>query len=268
MPVMPTPGGDRKRWRVVRQEVRLDAAGLCPRFRPSPAVPFPTHVVVYDVRPDGWSERGELISVSSAEERAWADARRTYLRTLSRALEQLYRAHGGRGHVEVHLPGGWTGTGLRAPRRWPGWRKRAAARSERAQRAFLEQAAAAEQLYRPVRKRIKRCVRAARLEEKQRLKNLRRELTQQHRLRRKVWIVWDGAACAAVEQECKVQGVTATFGEWWDAVTAGRWRSDLAQGTWVTCAVPDPDTRPARTEARPHSHYHSYSGTIPTSGTF
>ncbi|WP_437022610.1 hypothetical protein [Streptomyces sp. enrichment culture] len=135
---------------VRREEVPLDAEKLCgARFVPADP-PFPRHVAVYRInRP--W---GDPLDCAQDERDRWAEAERAFLDAVSAALEELYRAHGGRGtQVDLHAGSGvWSH--LPAPLPLPGRRRRLAARSAAAQRAFLERLEQAERAYRPVRKEI------------------------------------------------------------------------------------------------------------------
>lgn len=329
---MTTRGADGERRRVARRRMRLDPEDLCAaRFVPDPDVALPAEVVVYDVQPDGPMTWGEPVTVPAAEGRAWVEARHTYLEALSRALEQLYWAHGGRDvDVDVLLLGHRRSKGLRAPLHLPGWRRRAAERSTTAQRAFLDRLTAADEVYRPVRERIE----AARAEDERRVEELRLEELRQgqelaerrrrlmevadrpvwafvtvgevHLVRRvdvpptepvpdddtaadreplsavqleaalvgprvhrnQRWLVWDRAACEAVERECAARGAPVWFGPWWDSITTGPWwRTAWEESAWVTRAAPRPDDRPDRPDSR-QGHFHSYSGTIHVSGMF
>ncbi|MEU6238302.1 hypothetical protein [Kitasatospora sp. NPDC047058] len=259
--------------------VRLDAQRRCGgRFEPVASVELPEVAQVYRISPS-W---GEAVPCSAAEQERWEEAARAYLTSLSRALEELYRAHGGSAAgVKVDLvesSGFWHGLG--APRRWPGWKRRAVERSERAQRAFVAEAERAAEAYRPVREELDR--RVAEQREVRRQAQLARE--QEARRRRavleevaaqRVWrytvdgaevrvgqvgagpvgdsadepqdpltareledalfalagepgavaaqFRWDDAARAAVEEECRAQGVTVAFGQWWREVTRHGW---------------------------------------------
>ncbi|MFD0279617.1 hypothetical protein ACFVHB_37795 [Kitasatospora sp. NPDC127111] len=137
--------------------VRLDARRRCGgRFEPVASVRVPEVAQVYRISPS-W---GEAVPCSEAERGRWEEAARAYLTTLSRALEELYRAHGGSAAgVKVDLVDGsgfWRVLG--APRWWPGWKRRAVERSERAQRAFVAEAERAAEAYRPVREELDRRV--------------------------------------------------------------------------------------------------------------
>lgn len=193
--------GDSQVW-LYRDNVRVDAEKLCgARFVPVASLPFEDHVVIYRIR-HGW---GEAVSCSKAESERWADAARTYLDTLSRALEELHRDHGGRrARVEVDLYRGerqWQH--LLEPFPWPGWRRRVAARSEKAQRAFLARAELAAEEYRPVREEIERRIEEACAERRAANVARRREAERQRGVlqrvaSRRLWVCVDRADASAV----------------------------------------------------------------------
>jgi hypothetical protein len=135
------------------EKIRLDARKLCEaRFVPMPSVRCPESVEAYRAG----HGRGDPLRCSQAERERWEAATRDCLDALSRALEDLYRAHGGRvGKAKVDLyTGGRSWSHIPGPRHWPGWRRRLAERSEQAQLAFAEAVRRAEEEYRPVREEI------------------------------------------------------------------------------------------------------------------
>lgn len=141
--------------RVSRDDIRFDVEKLCEkRFVPAVSVQCPRSVTVYRVRPKGgW---GDALPCSQADSERWDAAARTCLDSLSRALEDLYRAHGGRKCTVDLRAGSRSWRVLAPPFPWPGWRKRMAKRSEQAQRAFAAAVQRAEEEYRPVREEIAR----------------------------------------------------------------------------------------------------------------
>ncbi|WP_406110745.1 hypothetical protein [Kitasatospora purpeofusca] len=171
------------------ENVRLDVAGIGgAAFRPDPSAALPERVEVYRVL-DG---RGEPLPCTPAEHERWELAAVACLGRLSRALEDFYRAHGGT-TVEIDLV---TGRGIRygigRPRRWPGWERRAAERSARAQHVLALEVGRAVEEYRPVRAEIalrvaeERAARRAATEAEQRAARHRRTVLDELALRR-VW---------------------------------------------------------------------------------
>ena len=262
--------------------MHLDAERLCgSRFVPVASLPFEDRVVVYTAT--SW---GEYVSCSKAEADRWVDTAHTYLDTLSRALEKLQRDHGGGGKAKVNLGGSRTWQPPLKPFPWPGWRRRVANRSEKAQRAFLARAELAAEAYRPVREELdrrleegraaRRAAAEARRREKERRRGVLQEMASRH-----IWVCvdradaspvfvyrldapppdpvpdldesgsepltvgeleavlqgstreggiqrqiqWDPRAGAAVEEECREQGLDMTFAVWWESVTDGRWKT-------------------------------------------
>ncbi|MFJ8430859.1 hypothetical protein ACIQ9P_06125 [Kitasatospora sp. NPDC094019] len=145
---------------VSLDRVRLDVAAIGgTRFRPDPAVVLPERVEVYRIL-DG---RGEPLPCTPAEHERWESAALACLDRLSRALEDFYWAHGGT-RIEIDLA---TGRGVRwgigRPRRWPGWERRVAERSARAQQVLALEVGRAVQEYRPVLEEIALRVEAERV---------------------------------------------------------------------------------------------------------
>ncbi|WP_112469182.1 hypothetical protein [Streptomyces triticisoli] len=141
--------------KVSRVDVRFDADELCgARFVPTASVRYPESIEVY--RMGARYAWGDVLSCSRADLERWDAAVRDCLDSLSRALEDLYRAHGGR-NCKVNLYArerNWTH--IAGPRHWPGWQRRLAERSEQAQLAFAAAVQRAEEEYRPVREEIAR----------------------------------------------------------------------------------------------------------------
>ncbi|WP_461009610.1 hypothetical protein [Streptomyces capparidis] len=138
---------------VHKEKVLLDAEKLCGvRFVPAGPPPFPRHVAVYRIN-HSW---GDPLDCAQDERDRWAEAERAFLGALSAALEQLYRAHGGRGALVNLYSDSRAWSRLPAPLPLPGWRRRLAARSAAAQRVFLERLEQAERAYRPVCEEIER----------------------------------------------------------------------------------------------------------------
>jgi hypothetical protein len=77
---------------VAHTQVRLGADDLCRPRCVRYAVPVPEHVVTYRVG-RSW---GLPVTGTPVEGDAWEAAARTYLDEVSRALEELCRAHSGR----------------------------------------------------------------------------------------------------------------------------------------------------------------------------
>lgn len=149
---------------VERRAATLDAEKLCgPRLVALERGGWP-EVLVYLVE----ARWGDHIAATSAEATAWAAAADSFLDTVSRHLEALYRAHGGaRRNVEVNLRDGsrrWSH--LRLPYRMPGWRRRMAERSHIAQREFMAGVERAAQVYQPVREEIERRIEVVRAEQR------------------------------------------------------------------------------------------------------
>ncbi|MFB8236528.1 hypothetical protein ACFC58_08235 [Kitasatospora purpeofusca] len=174
---------------VSLENVRLDVAEIAGRaFRPDPSAALPERVEVYRIL-DG---RGEPLPCTPAEHERWELAALACLDSLSRALEDFYRAHGGT-RIEIDLA---TGRGLRygigRPRRWPGWERRAVERSARAQQALALEVGRAVEEYRPVRAEVAlrvaeaRAARRAAMEAEQRAARHRRAVLDELALRR-VW---------------------------------------------------------------------------------
>ncbi|MET9800461.1 hypothetical protein [Streptomyces sp. NPDC006368] len=134
-----------------RENVRLDAEELCgARFVATASVRCPESFEVYRVG-RSW---GDSLRCSPEDRERWDTAARDCLDALSRALEDLYRAHGGR-KGEVNLYKGTRGwSHITEPRHWPGWRRRLVERSEQAQLAFAAAVRRVEEEYRPVREEI------------------------------------------------------------------------------------------------------------------
>ena len=171
----------------MRQElVRLEVESLCgPRLAPVADVDLPEHVAVHRVTT--WA--GDDLPCSAAEAQVWDDAARGCLDVVSRALERLYRAHGGT-QAQVDLANGtrsWRH--LTPPSRLPVLRQRAAQRSADAQREFAAEVEAATAAYRPVHERIATLVEESRaaLQAAQ----LRRTQVVQEAARRRCWVVRD-----------------------------------------------------------------------------
>ncbi|WP_406193745.1 hypothetical protein OH807_03500 [Kitasatospora sp. NBC_01560] len=136
---------------VRRDDVRLDAERRCAgSFEPVAAVELPEQVEVYRIG-DG---RGEPVACSGAERVRWSKAAATFLAAVSRALEELYRAHGGAAAAFDLDRGTGAWRAVPPPRHWPGWRRRAVDRSAAAQRAFLTEVQRAAEAYRPVREEV------------------------------------------------------------------------------------------------------------------
>ncbi|WP_157862365.1 hypothetical protein [Wenjunlia vitaminophila] len=158
-----TGSGETVRVSLDEDRVALDAAKLCgARFVPVASAPLPGHIVVF--RPWKIGRYGG-ISCTEAQRVRWQAAARRYLDAVSRALEELHRAHGGRrASVDLyHRVRSWATPGEPFP--WPGRRRRTAARSARAQQVFLERLEHAAQEYRPVREEIEALVAAHRAEQ-------------------------------------------------------------------------------------------------------
>ncbi|MGV9271097.1 hypothetical protein ACWDRR_41415 [Kitasatospora sp. NPDC003701] len=264
--------------------VQLYAQRRCgERFEPVPSLRIPEVAQVYRFTP-GW---GEPVPCSEEERARWEAAASTYLAALSRAVEELYRGHGGReAHLRVDLE---RGTGawrtLTPVRRWPGWRRRAVERSESAQRAFVAEAERAGEAYRPTREEIDRRLAEQRAAREAALLARRREAESRRAVldavaARRVWrygaeaggspvridradrrpasgdptggapegqelltaveledalralpgaqdgtteLWWDEPSCAAVEEECRAQGVPVGFAQWWGEVARYVW---------------------------------------------
>ena len=273
---------------VARTEVHLRADSMCRPRWVRYAVAVPEHVVAYRIG-ERW---GLPVTGTPVEADAWEAAARTYLDEVSRALEELYRAHGGRS-VRLDLVAEerrWRE--LSYPLSWPGWQRRWARRSKRAQREFVDRIGRAAQVYGPVRAEVARRYEEADAERaaEERALAEAEELRRQERVRwnaplRQVadgcswvhrghfrvsrvdvaseaaekdrrtpseplstsslelvvrneyfrdrycnWILWDPAACAAVERECAALGRPVTFAEWWDTVTVYEWTTDEFAG--------------------------------------
>jgi hypothetical protein len=167
---------------VARTEVHLGADSLCRPRWVRYAVAVPEHVVAYRIEV-GW---GLPVTGTPVEGDAWEAAARTYLDEVSGALEELYRAHGGR-TVRLDLVAEerrWRE--LSYPLSWPGWQRRWARRSKRTQREFVERIGRAAQVYGPVRAEVARRyeeVHAEREAEKRALAEAE-ELRRQERVRR------------------------------------------------------------------------------------
>ncbi|MFB7620687.1 hypothetical protein [Kitasatospora sp. NPDC056181] len=139
--------------KVHQDNVRLHATKRCGgAFEPVASVELPEQVKVYRIK-GNW---GEAVACSEAERERWSEAESTFLAAVSRALEVLYRAHGGRGATFDLEKGTGAWNTIPAPRHWPGWKQRAVERSEAAQRAFLAEVQRATEAYRPVREEIDR----------------------------------------------------------------------------------------------------------------
>ncbi|GAA0913404.1 hypothetical protein [Streptomyces thermoalcalitolerans] len=160
--------------RVRRDKVEFDVRWLCrDRFVPAVSVQCPESIEVYRVVSK--NEWGEVLSCSQAELEQWDAAVRTCLGSLSRALEDLYRAHGGQ-ECKVNLyTGRRSRTEIPQPFPWPGRRKRMRKRSEQAQRAFAAAVQRAEEEYRPVREEIARRLAEHKAEEEARERARREE---------------------------------------------------------------------------------------------
>ncbi|MFI6846595.1 hypothetical protein ACIBJD_18360 [Kitasatospora sp. NPDC050467] len=139
--------------KVHQDNVRLHATKRCGgAFESVASVELPEQVEVYRIK-DNW---GEAVACSEAERERWSEAASIFLAAVSRALEELYRAHGGRGGAFDLEQGTGAWRIVPAPRHWPGWKQRAVERSEAAQRAFLTEVQRAREAYRPVREEIDR----------------------------------------------------------------------------------------------------------------
>ena len=139
---------------VCEVKVAWDAAALCgPGFAPVASAPLPDHVLVFRV---GDRAGREVVNSSwcydtEARRDRWDAAERNYLDAVSRALVVLHQAHGGQ-RVSVDLHGG---SPSRAVNRWPYAPQRwTAAKSAKAQRAFLARLDRASEAYRLVREEI------------------------------------------------------------------------------------------------------------------
>lgn len=239
--------------------VRIDAESLCgDRFVPAADVELPTHVAVHRITT--WA--GAELPCSPAEAQAWDDAARACLGLVSRALERMYRAHGGR-HAEIDLASGARSWLHVSPPLWsPGAQRRSARRSAAAQRRFVAEVATATPAYGPVHEHVAGLVEQA--DAAGRAAELRRAVLVRELARRRCWVVradggavrvgmaagtagaltaaeleqalaatrageraepvWDPEARAELERECRDAGVAMTFPQWWDAATEGRWR--------------------------------------------
>ena len=190
---MPERSEGVERVRLARSKVWLGADRLCGPRWVRYAVSVPEHVVVYRVE-SGW---GETVACTADEAGAWEAAARTYLGEVSRALEELYRAHGGRA-VRVDLAADRrTWTNLWYPISWPGWQRRWAQRSKRAQYAFVDRVQRARQAYETVSAEAARryeVVHGARKAEERRRAE-EEELRRQERVRR-------NATCRQVADGC------------------------------------------------------------------
>ncbi|MGW4898409.1 hypothetical protein ACWEQL_40140 [Kitasatospora sp. NPDC004240] len=138
--------------RIRRETVRLDVETLCgQRFVPLRPPPWP-QVEVHRIG-HTW---GEPVRCTAEERSRWAAGERACLDRISRALEEIHRAHGGRrSRVDLyadsrsgHSPGPALGL--------PGLRRRGALRSRDAQLAFAAEVRAALVGYLPVRQEIER----------------------------------------------------------------------------------------------------------------
>ncbi|MEW1720957.1 hypothetical protein [Streptomyces sp. NPDC093109] len=162
-------------------EIPLDVKRACgARFIPSASCAFEDSVRVYRPSPNG----DEKLHCTEADLARWAAAERAYLDTLSRALEEFYRAHGGWNARVDLLRGIANWTPLPPFLRLPGRRKRARIRSHNAQRAFLAAIEPATKTYESVRdeitQRIKSRHRTAKEIADQRVWNYITESTDMH----------------------------------------------------------------------------------------
>ncbi|WP_228447241.1 hypothetical protein [Streptomyces paludis] len=159
-------------------EIRLDTRGMCGvRFIPSVSFAFEDSVHVYRAYHRS-IDRDKNLRCTEADLTRWAAAERTYLDTLSRAVEALYRAHGGRS-ITVDLyehRARWDRLGRPVP--LPGWRRRATVRSEDAQRAFLAATEPATKAYRSVRVEIAQRISDLKAEEQAEIASRAREAEQ------------------------------------------------------------------------------------------
>ncbi|WP_225823862.1 hypothetical protein [Streptomyces naphthomycinicus] len=140
--------------RLHRDDVKLDGAKLCgARFVPTTSVRCPESIAVYrvDSARGAW---GDVFPCSQADRERWDAAVRNCLDALSRALEALYRAHGGRSCRIDLYKSSWYWVHITEPRRWPRWQRRLREQSEQAQLAFAAAVQQAEEAYRPVREEI------------------------------------------------------------------------------------------------------------------
>ncbi|MET9401434.1 hypothetical protein [Kitasatospora sp. NPDC002965] len=176
--------------RVGRDRVRLDVEGLCgARLAPTGSVVLPEHVEVYRIGV-GW---GEPVPCSEADRARWEGALRTFLDRLSRALEEVYRAHGGRSAVIDLAEGSRAWHGIGRPRRWPGRQRRATERSVHAQQVFALELHRVTELYRPVRAELEQRVAEALVarkaaEEARRREERRRRAVLDGVAAREVWL--------------------------------------------------------------------------------
>jgi hypothetical protein len=137
----------------------------------------------------------ETVGGTPVEGDAWEAAARTYLDEVSRALEELYRAHGGR-TVRLDLFAEERRWGeLLYPLSWPGWQRRWARRSKQAQREFVDRIGRAARVYEPVRAEV-----ARRYEEPHAEREAeKRALAEAEELRRQEWARLNAPLCQVAD---------------------------------------------------------------------